>query len=108
TWTMYRHDRYRTGNLMGGPAKVAEGKVSVPGDIAIAAAPNPFNSQCRIKIYSPAVPERVVIADISGRTVAVFRTGEIVWEPKNLPAGVYILSAVVGGKSCTRKLMYLK
>ena len=107
-WTMYRHDPYRTGNVSGGPAKVAEARAK-PKNVEIRVAPNPFNSTCEIELTGET-KGNLWISDLSGRTVKRFSpTGRAKWNPPpNTPAGVYLVNLRVGDKTISRRVAYLK
>ncbi len=70
-----------------------------PGDFAIAAYPNPFNSAITISVGEGLRPSRVEIFDASGRLIEKIkiqqgpnRTYEAVWKPeKHLPSGIYLI-----------------
>ncbi|MGC9314609.1 MAG: hypothetical protein ACP5G4_03145 [bacterium] len=110
----------------------------LPGDFAISARPNPFNSAVTIAIDgvvdgSP-VPFDVEIYDVNGRRIAQLPVGEglcalpfsdaspfgsthrcsptekaIVWTPdETLPSGVYLVRARFDGCETACRIVYLK
>jgi len=86
----------------------------------ITAAPNPFNSSCRIAINNlEGTLEKVLILDTKGRvvdnispTTSIYKakTSEFIWQPKSsISSGLYILLAKdKDSKTIAKKLFYLK
>jgi len=72
----------------------------LPQKTYIVAAPNPFNSTCRINYFieNDGVIE---IFDIAGRTIETRNVqhgaGTLVWSPENIPSGLY-LARISDGK----------
>ena len=102
-----------------------------PGDFAISAHPNPFNSAVTIAIDGvgdgSSVPFDVEIYDVNGRmveggTVGAYcirpfdgstrltpTTQEYIWSPhESLPSGVYLVRAVAGDVSSSKRIVFLK
>ena len=83
-----------------------------PDSPTIAAYPNPFNSSCRIVLPADAELEiyniagNLVFADKNRTGPAGTRT--VIWNPGNLPGGVYLVRAESGTKTITGKVLYLK
>ena len=83
-----------------------------PDSPTIAAYPNPFNSSCKIVLPADAELEiyniagNLVFADKNRTGSAGTRT--VIWNPENLPGGVYLVRAESGTKTITRKVLYLK
>ena len=100
---------------------------SKPDGFAITAFPNPFNSAVKITIAAAGVGASnarsgqvgVKIFDISGRLVAdlpvtncgspQFVPTPQIWTPdKSLGSGIYLVRTVVGEKSLTKRILYVK
>ncbi len=78
--------------------------------------PNPFNASTKFDIYLPYdTDSRIVIYDINGRLVEIIqesfqRSGywELVWQPRNLPSGVYFIRLENSWVKLDKKVVYLK
>jgi flagellar hook assembly protein FlgD len=95
---------------------------SLSGDVqvVIKVVPNPFNSSTIFKINSRFKIEdlRLKIYDINGKMVNDLTSkiknqqssilNQITWNPTNLTAGIYLIKAVIGDQTVTKKLFLLK
>ncbi|MCD6531897.1 T9SS type A sorting domain-containing protein [bacterium] len=77
----------------------------------IVAYPNPFNSVCRI--FVPSGTNAMRIYDIRGNLVKTLspkgkNSTVLFWEPGALPSGVYIISAEVGGKNRSIRVLLVR
>lgn len=78
--------------------------------------PNPFNSSTKIKVFIPNRENLTIqIFDILGQVVKtivadVLITGyyKFIWQPQNLPSGVYFYRIQTPTFSETKKMIYLK
>jgi hypothetical protein len=102
----------------------------VPGEPAISwegltVDGSPFRGSVTLRYAIPASsrtnePVRLDIHDLTGREVAVLRTGGVgsgltagavlqtQWTPRDLAAGVYFARLTVGKRTSERRLVYLK
>ncbi|MBN2542136.1 PQQ-binding-like beta-propeller repeat protein [bacterium] len=131
TWTMYRHDAYRSGYLEGGPAESIEQQSIIPDRFDILCYPNPFNSVVTIAIggalnltpLHTTTPHttslQVDIFDINGRLVWNLDSPWLLspdsyslsfsWQPDpSIPTGIYLIKVEIGKQNTTRKVIYLK
>jgi len=106
-------DRVLAAYLNGVPLGIEEAET--PERAALAIAPNPFNSSCKISI--PETSERIegiTIHDISGREIDRLDVDwptftEIVWTPKDdLPAGIYLIRTRPSTKPLYAKAILVK
>jgi len=78
--------------------------------------PNPFNATTNFDIYLPYdTDSRIVIYDMNGRLVETIDEGhrrsgyrELVWQPTNLPSGVYFIRLENSWVELSKKVVYLK
>jgi hypothetical protein len=73
--------------------------------------PNPLNSSVNIAFANPGRKADLSVYSADGRQVKSFNniTGEKVsWNAQGLPAGVYVLKAVISGTTLTRKIVFAK
>ncbi|HEY9167833.1 MAG TPA: T9SS type A sorting domain-containing protein [Candidatus Kryptonia bacterium] len=78
--------------------------------------PNPFNGGTVIKFHnSKTAGGSLKIFDILGREIATLASGKIdagyhtyVWNPENLPSGIYFARMQVEGKTLIQKMAYLR
>jgi len=78
--------------------------------------PNPFNAAINFDVYLPHDTEsRIVVYDINGRWVDTIIEGyrssgywELIWQPINLPSGVYFIRMENNWVEITKKVVYLK
>jgi len=78
--------------------------------------PNPFNSSTVIKYFIENKAEvNISVFDIQGKLIDVINNNmqepgynELVWEPSNIPSGLYIFKISSNGKSQTQKALFLK
>lgn len=78
-------------------------------------APNPFNPATEVALtLGTAGAAQLAVFDVRGRRVAVLHDGPLPagrhafrWEPGSAAAGVYLLQARVGGRTQTRRALYL-
>ncbi|MFP4458293.1 MAG: S8 family serine peptidase [Candidatus Zixiibacteriota bacterium] len=88
---------------------VQEAKAEKPEQLLLITSPNPFNSAISIET---GISANIQIRDHNGRIVTELNTGKsssIVWNPdKNLPSGVYIISANDGKKHIISRALYIK
>ncbi len=105
-WTMYRHDRLRSGNFSGGFAGIKTARLP-SGEIKIYAYPNPFNEECAV-IAEGA--EMLEICDLKGRVVCRSRNpGVFRWHPgRDVPSGIYRVVAYGNGGRAAVDLVYLR
>lgn len=98
------------------PVSVPEINSISPNDfILFPAYPNPFNSLTTVSFFLPVQSNvRVLIFDLSGRTIRLLGDGEfqsgahnIEWNAGDHSAGIYILRLEVDGISQNRRLVYL-
>ncbi len=77
----------------GAPNGIAEKSIA-PRTLSISATPNPFNSECQIRIISQSVATAEII-DISGRVLSKWDIlpGEnsICWSAENIFSGIYFV-----------------
>lgn len=81
-------------------------------DLSVSAAPNPFSDQTTISFgVGASADARVTVYDALGREVAVLADGpfvsgrhEVSFDASGLPAGVYVIQAVVGTEARTARL----
>ncbi len=78
---------------------------------ALEVSPNPFNARCRIEVELPEEGFGRIIS-VDGRAVETFvlprGSSRILWQPKDLPGGVYLLGVYAAGRSETRRLVLLR
>ncbi|MBN2601471.1 MAG: T9SS type A sorting domain-containing protein [Candidatus Marinimicrobia bacterium] len=78
--------------------------------------PNPFNAGTYFDIYLPYdTDSRIVVYDMNGRLVETIAEGlqrsgyrELVWQPENLPSGVYFIRLENSWVELSKKVVYLK
>ncbi|MCD6125190.1 immune inhibitor A [bacterium] len=93
---------------------VDEKPANLPRKIIVNAYPNPFNSVCRITIYPTKERANVALYDINGHLIKNFgdmdgsSKRELVWQPTDIPSGVYILKIKTQSTSRELKLFYLR
>ncbi len=84
-----------------------------PGDLALRAAPNPFNPTTVLRYNIPAAGRATLrVYDLAGRLVATMLDaevaagpGEIVWRPQQLGSGVYVARMEAAGAHATAKVV---
>ncbi|RKZ29500.1 hypothetical protein DRQ33_08755 [bacterium] len=113
-WTMYRHDRYRTGYLMGGPSAIEPEQANTPANIDIEIEPNPFNQNCKISISEPNPDNqsrRINIFDLSGKLIYQ-KSGigsKIIWTPeRTIGSGLYIVQIAGDNFSLFTKVVFIR
>jgi hypothetical protein len=88
-----------------------------PERISISVSPNPFNSAVSISVdchYRENGNPEIEIFDINGRmvfdnSVGANRDTPVVWQPdEKIGSGVYLVRAMVGDESVTKRVVYLK
>lgn len=80
--------------------------------LAVSAAPNPFSDRTTVSFgVGESADARVVVYDALGREVAVLADGpfvagrhEVTFDAQGLPAGVYVIQAIVGAEARTARL----
>jgi len=93
--------------------------VLIPGESALSAFPNPFNSTTTISfsVRQASLPVRLAIYDLSGRLVTDLVTGKndyhpgqnkVVWNADSLPGGIYLIRLESGNESRAIKTLLLK
>ena len=78
--------------------------------------PNPFNPQLNIQLTNVKGKNvKIVVHDINGRLIENLYKGKalsfdlnIKWSPKDIPSGLYLISACSGNHKKVQKVMYLK
>ena len=78
--------------------------------------PNPFNSQLNIKLTNVKGRNvKIVVHDINGRLIENLYQSEalsfdlnIKWSPKDIPSGLYLISAYSTNYKTVQKVIYLK
>ncbi len=93
-----------------------EDAIDIPTEMKLNSAyPNPFNSMVKIgyDIVS-AGRAQIAVFDMSGRIVHNLDCGEqlpghhgVVWQPEDIPAGVYLIRLASGGKMDYMKTVYM-
>jgi len=104
-------------------------KANRPGNFAISASPNPFNSSCAITIDVGDAcmhPTKIEIFDLRGNLVWQTHLseqngsdmneprsdngqGKALWQPeKTIGSGVYFAKTIVNGKALSQRIIYLK
>jgi hypothetical protein len=97
--TLYKHSA--------GTRKEAKAKAKEKGNIRV--SPNPFRNQVSIAFdENIGLSDIVRIYDIQGRLVAdlspsLRRQAAFLWHAGNLPGGIYLLKAVLGGKQVSKR-----
>ena len=112
-----------------GPEVVHETKSKNPGNFAISASPNPFNSSCVITIDIGDAcmrPTKIEIFDLRGNMVWQTYLNEqngsdmnelrsdngqdkALWQPdESISSGIYFIKAAVGDLAETKRIVYLK
>jgi len=87
---------------------IETGKTQKPGEICIAASPNPFNSACRITAPEGASLE---IYDLTGNRIADFTDNrEFIWTPaQSISSGIYLVRAKMkDGRTASKRIVYLR
>lgn len=78
---------------------------------SIKITPNPFNLNCKIKLET-GIAGMLRIFDLSGRQVVEFIVpvgkSSLVWSPKNLPPGIYLLKLETSTGSVVKKIAFTK
>jgi hypothetical protein len=98
--------------------EVSTAREDVPGTESFgfrAAFPNPFHDRITLDISLPrAMHVRLTIYDLRGRFLAVIvderleaGSRKLRWRPLGLPSGVYLCRLEGGGRSSTRKIVYI-
>ena len=89
-----------------------EAGIILNGGIFIQSTPNPFDSRTMITYGMEGNTGTMIkIYGINGRVVyerKVSGNGRMEWRPEGLPTGVYLLKAVMDGKSTARRIVKLK
>ena len=103
-WNAIRN-RFWTGD------NVAQGHILRP-ELKVVVSPNPFNSACKINISN--VPKSAFAKIISPDGRVVFRkmitesSDCFIWNPSDLPAGIYLLEVMADGNVFMKKITYLR
>jgi outer membrane protein assembly factor BamB len=116
TWTMYRHDVYRTGSQFGFQTDINVPPAQLPYSINMKSYPNPFNSSTTIEFTLPEESEiELAIYDILGRKIANLFTGQkeagnfsFIWDAGDKPSGVYLASLKSKEYSKAVKILLLR
>ncbi len=95
---------------------IDEHKNNIPNDFFMKTHPNPFNSRVTIEINPPySTSGKLYAVDITGRTMDIISTGKytpqnpkIIWQPRDLPSGLYFIIFKGGTFSQAKKALYLK
>ncbi|MBN1756442.1 T9SS type A sorting domain-containing protein, partial [bacterium] len=111
-WTMYRHDPYRTGYLLGGPVTCINEHPVTPATFSIQTWPNPFNGSVTIimNIINELSP-RLRIISLNGEEIIneELKSGYFIWLPDpQLSSGIYLVNAQMGKEKVTGKIVYIK
>jgi hypothetical protein len=95
----------------------ANDRQDIPADFYLSQNyPNPFNSSTAFELsVSRAIDANITIYDIAGRKIEVLVNHnmpsgnyKITWQAIDKPTGLYICRAILGDKSVSRLIMYLK
>ncbi|MCD6532101.1 T9SS type A sorting domain-containing protein [bacterium] len=81
-----------------------------PAAPTVCASPNPFNSSCRIE-YAIDGSGIISIMDIRGNRLLrkkVEGVGAVIWSPKDVSSGVYLVEIVGGGAINSQKILLIK
>jgi hypothetical protein len=93
---------------------IGASSAKLPEALSIKTSPNPFNAAMRIEIYAPSDETSLYVFDISGRRVDELsdriERGKnlILWEPQDLPSGIYFIRIVCDDVSTTEPVILLK
>jgi len=88
-----------------------------PAEISLNVYPNPFNSSCRIAVNVGAMlasPAMIEIYDLRGNLVGALnltplQNGAAIWQPdEEIGSGVYLVRAIMGEKTTTKKIVFLR
>jgi len=94
-----------------------EGEATIINNLQLVSIyPNPFNSATIVKYQIKGKTNiNISIFDIHGKLIDVIKNNmqepgyyELVWEPLNIPSGLYVFKISSNGKSQTQKALYLK
>ncbi len=86
----------------------------LPEALSIKTSPNPFNAAMRIEIDAPSDETSLYVFDISGRRVDELSDriergkNTLLWEPQDLPSGIYFIRVVCDDVSTTEPVILLK
>ena len=88
---------------------INEGSTTLPGQLAISAYPNPFNSTTTITL-SNFHSSNISIYDITGREIAILNAkgSRAVFDASSYSSGIYFAKASWGNNPSVIKLIYLK
>ncbi|HOX27280.1 MAG TPA: FlgD immunoglobulin-like domain containing protein [Candidatus Krumholzibacteria bacterium] len=99
-----------------GPEPAPDGDVPRPGDVRLAACPNPFNPRVAVTFELPRAETITLdVFDLAGRRVTRLAAGphpagrhEVAWDGRGAPSGAYV--ARLAGESAVRsaKLMLVR
>ena len=95
---------------------VLDGNKWRPEKLAINLSPNPFNGAVSIQTSVPKDGNlKIEILDINGRIVdkifdGISKTGilRLIWQPTDIPAGIYLARASTQGNVAIQKIFYVK
>lgn len=116
TWTVYRHDVYRTGCQFGMQTSVHEPRPQLPHNINMKSYPNPFNASTTVEFSLPEEAHVVIsIYNILGQKAVILFEGRkaagrhsMAWDAGDIPSGLYFVRLEAEKYSTSIKTILLR